>query len=206
MISDSTWGACYLFSGALIFPERATPEFLKICKIIVGIFVCSPLWIRLVQCLRVLYDTKLLFPHFANSIKYLSSMVVVVWGLTSPSPHDPKFLWFIIVTAIYKWWWDVVMDWGLMDNWSGPKDFFSCLYSKDSNVENKYKIFSIKKYTLRPKLMYDNPIIYYIAIIVDLLLRFSWTVSLSQVSQVSFLSSPGFSLFIGGLEIFRRGR
>jgi hypothetical protein len=50
--------------------------------------------------------------HFLNALKYALTMAVVVMGLFETSPT--AYVLVIVLVSLYKWWWDVVMDWGLL--------------------------------------------------------------------------------------------
>ena len=78
----------------------------------------------------------------------------------------------------------MAMDAGLFVLWPGNKS------SDGSNV------------FLRETLIYQNPYLYYAFMVLDLLLRFLWTMSL--VPEALDLFGPGFSICLASLEILRR--
>lgn len=41
-----------------------------------------PAWFRCAQCLRRFVDTKLVFPHLVNAVKYTTGILVVVFAVT----------------------------------------------------------------------------------------------------------------------------
>lgn len=57
---------------------------------------------------------------------------------------------------------------------------------------------------LRNNLCYKNPTIYYSAIVVNLLLRYSWTLTISPYVVVLIPKSTFLPFLTGFLEIFRR--
>ena len=134
------------------------------------------------------------FVHSYNAFKYLMSMIVVFFGLAHPlseaasnkslQTYHVIFMTVLIIATSYQFYWDVYNDWGLfrvMPDWRGilSLDFSSI----------KPGVF------LRPTLMYKKRIyFYYLAIILDLILRGMWTLSLiPQVLQLSFFFSCFFS-------------
>lgn len=157
-------------------------------EIVVNSAVLFVLWIRLAQCCRNWYDTKHTFPHGFNAFKYLSAMIVVMYGLFRPI--DGIYIFLICWATIYKWWWDVTNDWGL-DMIILP----GCLQGRQNT--NKYT-------SLRSVLLYKYPYRYYIAIVINLILRFIWVVSLLPPSTLNSLFGPVSSVYFGSLEILRR--
>ena len=57
---------------------------------------------------------------------------------------------------------------------------------------------------LRSVLLYGHPSIYYASIILDLIMRYLWVVSLAP-SLPLLIMKPTLSLFLGSIEIMRRG-
>ncbi|RHZ24262.1 hypothetical protein DYB31_010337 [Aphanomyces astaci] len=99
------------------------------------------------------------FPGLLNAIKYALAQLVVLFGLFHSfySPVEPsnvvQVLWVVlfVVSSVYSWLWDVVMDWGL----GRPQNHF-----------------------LGDGHMYSRRWVYYAAMAVDFVLCFSWTLAL----------------------------
>jgi hypothetical protein len=75
-----------------------------------------PLWWKYLQTLRQAYDNNSRWPYQGNSLKYLLSTLVVIYGMTHP--EDRRSPWWVLafcVTLAYQVWWDVVMDWELFE-------------------------------------------------------------------------------------------
>jgi hypothetical protein len=118
-------------------------------------------------------------------------MMVVVYGLFTTD--STGYLVLIVVATVYKWWWDVVMDWGLMTVW--PAGWSQLLFP----AELDDKVF------LRRLLMYPSTGMYYLCVALDLGLRFLWIVSLvPSASELPFVNPPALSVLLGSMEIFRR--
>lgn len=199
VISDTSYASCWVISGSFLYQGQSdtyshfgtsslTCTNTKM-TIVTSCFVALPLWIRFLQCYRVIYDTGNFYPQLQNSLKYALSIIVVFYGLFRPVGVD--YIILITVTTLYKWWWDVVMDWGLFEGFSVTN--LSTIFNSDPDVP----IF------LRRARLYPETWLYYFAIVVDLLLRYIWVVSLMPISLGLFIG-PTFKLFSGSLEIIRR--
>lgn len=155
------------------------------------------------QCCRRYYDTHDRWPHLANAGKYALSHSVVLMGVFHHSFYKPdaagendtyigqlKHYWFLslISSTIYNFLWDVYMDFGLGRR---PHKF------------------------LRERLLYDNVLVYYAAIVIDLFMRFSWTLTLLPVvyttntpEDTKFWTTDWFILvqpLLAAAEVIRRG-
>ncbi|XP_063741606.1 xenotropic and polytropic retrovirus receptor 1 homolog isoform X2 [Eleginops maclovinus] len=156
-----------------------------------AVIQCLPAWFRFVQCLRRYRDTKRAFPHLVNAGKYSTSFFVVTFAALY-STHKAEahadaqiFLYLyigcLVVSSCYTLIWDLKMDWGLFDRNAGENTF------------------------LREEIVYPHKAYYYSAIVEDVLLRFSWTltVSLSTVSGLNGISDI-LATLLAPMEVFRR--
>ena len=151
VISDTLYASCWILSGQFLVPpdenynkygHTVFGSNALVCSssrmvIAVAVAVCIPLWIRFLQCLRQMRDSKWqIWPFMFNALKYALSIAVVIYG-TKTSVHaiDPTYMNLVIITTIYKWWWDVVMDWGLFEVMPTIIDFKSCV--KRVSVERR---------------------------------------------------------------------
>lgn len=267
VISDVLYASCWILSGQFLVPPEKQDHFEQtafgsnalVCSssrmvIAVAIAVCIPLWIRLCQCLRQWRDNKWqTWPFVFNALKYLSSIAVVVYG-TNTSVHsiDPTYMNLVIITTLYKWWWDVVMDWGLfevMPTLTDIKTFFkrssaerrrrrstaagsphsAGSHSSNASTSSGSQHMPIKtsvaapavhpektywhysshhrekpRLFLRRLLMYPSHYVYYIAIVLDLILRFMWVASLVPKELFGSFVGPQLSFFLCSMEIIRR--
>ena len=115
------------------------------------------------QCLRVFADTHKRVPALPNALKYAISLLVVVFGAVHPtliaafpSAHRDgtihvAWLFTYVTSTLYSFAWDVRMDWKLGDLRHGG---------------------------LRERRMFANAAVYYVAIGIDLVLRFAWTATI----------------------------
>lgn len=138
---------------------------------------------RVLQCLRLGWDNGWLCQsHMFNTIKYLLSLTSAVLAYFYKQNNDLLPIWLVIsiISTLYAYLWDLKMDWGLLE----------------SNRKN----FMLRKYlTFEPKRNY------YFVIILNLLLRLAWTITLSP-AIVGIFGDPNLVTFAtGSAEIIRRG-
>ncbi|KAL6294771.1 hypothetical protein ACE6H2_002913 [Prunus campanulata] len=149
------------------------------------IVACIPYWSRLLQCLRRLVEEKDPM-HGYNGLKYFFTIVAVsmktAYTLESlKNEVNWKFLvWiFSIVAAIYGTYWDLVVDWGLLQR----------------NSKNRW---------LRDKLLIPYKSVYFGAMVLNVLLRFAWLQTVLNFN-VSFMHRQTMITVVASLEIIRRG-
>ncbi len=118
-----------------------------------------------------------------NTLKHLSSILTAVLAFFY-NQGLPNLLgiWIIssMISTLYNYYWDLKFDWQLL--------------------EPKCKNWRLRKYlTFQPKF------IYYIIICINLIMRFSWSITLSPTVQGYFGSPALLTLVTGSIEIVRRG-
>lgn len=148
-----------------------------------------PLVIRFNQCLRKFFDSGDRLPHLANAGKYVLSQMVSLAGVFHPfyvaagkvhTIHWYQIGWSTLFfgTALYGFWWDVYMDWGL-----GRKEYGF----------------------LGPRLIHPKKRVYYSVIFIDLVLRSMWLLGFVPTSAGFIFALPEyFALVQIVLELFRR--
>lgn len=137
---------------------------------------------RFLQCGRRYLDSGDAFPHLANMAKY--TMLILYNAFLSAYRIDLSsnefrslFILFASLNTIYSSFWDLFMDWSLMD-W-GSKNFM-----------------------LRDELAFKHTWIYYIAVVVDPLLRCNWIFYAIYANEVQ--QSAKVSFFVALSELVRR--
>eukprot|EP00658_Telonema_sp_P-2_P006906 TRINITY_DN12595_c0_g1_i1.p1 TRINITY_DN12595_c0_g1~~TRINITY_DN12595_c0_g1_i1.p1 ORF type:complete len:762 (+),score=173.48 TRINITY_DN12595_c0_g1_i1:164-2449(+) len=161
---------------------------LRLLAVLLPIISGLPLLIRMFQCLRKYNDTKARMPNLANAFKYAFATVVVFFGTFSPDLYDMDdatathyvFIVVVAVSTFYTYSWDVLQDWSLGDGKHG---------------------------CLRETLMFKYRAFYYIAIFLDVFLRFLWVITLvPHNSKAPFGTDfvATISPFLGYAEILRR--
>lgn len=161
---------------------------------ILGICACIPALWRSMQCLRRFLDTGEWFPHFANLAKYLITTLYFFmlsiyriatykdFALNNSTNNNNLgitafFITVSIINSSYSAVWDVCMDWSLMQP-------------------------SSDNYLLRDVLIYKRKVIYYFAIIFDVILRFQWVVYVFTPYKISHSALTAF--FVAMAELIRR--
>lgn len=209
IISDSAYASCWVLSGAFLtrhdtdddVPVSTSTDFgssymncssytMVVCAALLQLL---PLIIRTLQCTRGCRDSHWnIYPQGWNTLKYLLSIVVVLLAVDTPSTEIYNAV--VVLVTVYKWWWDVAMDWGMFE----ILPTWQLLTSKDSLYNKLNKMF------LRPSTMYPSIAFYYFCIIADLGLRYLWVLSLLPPSTVGGFVSLQLSFFLGSMEIVRR--
>jgi hypothetical protein len=149
-------------------------------SVIAFILMLLPFIIRFFQCLNRYYYTKMPWPHIGNAIKYIGGMLNTIFSWLFAMNREKYIIPYLCVAfpaIAYMLFWDIYMDWNL----------------------GRY---SSKNFFLRDKLVYPKWM-YYGAIILNSLLRFTWLVNLFPGFP---LSDEPKSFFLSSLEIYRRSQ
>ncbi|KAL5811983.1 hypothetical protein ACOSQ3_026933 [Xanthoceras sorbifolium] len=141
-----------------------------------------PYWSRFLQCLRRLYEEKDRMQGY-NAVKYLMAIIAI----SSRSVYSlyMGMGWKIVaglssaIAAIYSTYWDLVVDWGLLQRHS----------------KNRW---------LRDKLLVPYKTVYFAAMVLNVLLRFAWLQTVLDI-ELSFLHKETVITIFASLEILRRG-
>ncbi|GBG32248.1 Xenotropic and polytropic retrovirus receptor 1-like [Hondaea fermentalgiana] len=157
-------------------------------RIFTPIIIAAPLILRMIQNMRRYYDTGTRFPHLLNAFKYAFSNVIVLLGALHPSfntvtKNTPwyKSLWVaaFVLSTCFTYFWDVYFDWGLC----------------------RREFNGLREHTMIPDRRY-----YYIAMVLDLVLRFAWCFTLiPQINVIFGISNQAYTtFFLGTTELVRR--
>ncbi|XP_020218445.1 phosphate transporter PHO1 homolog 10 isoform X2 [Cajanus cajan] len=146
---------------------------------IVGII---PYWFRLAQCMRQFYDERDINRAF-NGLNYLSTIVAMVFRTTFELKKGKGWKVLALVTSalavVQNTYWDIVKDWGLLRRHS----------------KNPY---------LRDKLVVPRKSVYFIAMVLNVVLRISWMQLVFEMDW-SPLHKVAIITVTSCLEIIRRG-
>ena len=157
------------------------------------IISCFPALWRLLQCLRCFYDTHNV-KHLLNALKYSTTFPVIIFATLFSVKVEKSFTlaslewvevgWIIAIWgiasfthALYTFIWDVYCDWGLFQVHDGT--------------------------LLRKKRLYSWKSFYCVAIVLDFILRFLWTLKLTLAIVWHFDSDIIYTTLVAA-EIFRR--
>ncbi|KAJ4456867.1 putative xenotropic and polytropic retrovirus receptor [Paratrimastix pyriformis] len=193
VVSDWVFSLCFFTSGLAFQPDPLSAVPTSWCTLmapryVTPVFMCLPYFWRAMQTLRMFRDTHRWFPHLVNFGKYCFQLTAMISSVlfsveagkdayTWPwSPWGTAWIGVLAVSSVYSFLWDIIMDWGLFR----PRSR-NCL--------------------LRDDLLFQRRSFYWLAILLDLVGRFCWVVTIT--SQLIFKDTVAVSLFAAG-EVFRR--
>ncbi|KAF7809093.1 phosphate transporter PHO1-like protein 3-like [Senna tora] len=146
------------------------------------IVAAIPYWWRFLQCLRRLFEEKDAMQGM-NAIKYFLTIVAVCIRIAYSFYKGMRWkvvaCIFSICAAIFSTYWDLVIDWGLLQR----------------NSKNRW---------LRDKLIIPQKSVYFVAMVLNVLLRFAWLQTVLDF-KLTFLHTQAMISIIASLEIIRRG-
>ncbi|KAI9930049.1 Xenotropic and polytropic retrovirus receptor 1 [Aspergillus wentii] len=149
---------------------------------LLGFFMCLPAIWRAFQCLRRYADTKNVFPHLANFGKYIFSvlyyMTLSMYRIERMTRFQAPFITFALLNAVYVSVWDLAMDWSL------------------GNPYAKHPL-------LRDVLAFRRAWVYYVAMVIDVIIRFNWIFYAIFAHDIQH--SQVLSFAVSFSEICRRG-
>ncbi|GFH46290.1 hypothetical protein CTEN210_02764 [Chaetoceros tenuissimus] len=203
------WGMLWILASH--YPSPVPPSLETI--IVPSCFAAMPYLIRARQCL-IMYNVGLKkncpkrYQHILNALKYSSSLfplivsayMKTVGGERNAVQLEKILIALMIINATYCLIWDIVMDWGMLDNPSAvvSQSVGTCI-PKFSGPE--YKKVSCLDAALRPRLRFGTPLTV-VVVLIDICLRYAWT--LRFVEHAIFPSNDAYILCTEFLEVFRR--
>ena len=142
-----------------------------------------PFFIRFTQCINRLYYTGQKWPHLGNTFKYVGGLsnAICAWLYSKYNNRETLIAHITagVISQSYMLFWDIYVDWGL--GRCGTKNFF-----------------------LRDKINYPKKW-YYIVIILDAILRFTWVLNLIQFYEKNRSDLNEYkNLIFALLEAYRR--
>ncbi|SCU77682.1 LAME_0A01904g1_1 [Lachancea meyersii CBS 8951] len=159
-----------------------------------GAMSCLPNFWRFLQCLRRFSDSGDWFPHLLNALKYVIGVCyyasLCAYRLSYTTTRKNIFIIFATLNATLTAAWDLIMDWSLLQtksrNWllrddlylAGRKNWKTGAYSK------------------------RRMLVYYAAMIWDVLMRFQWIVYVVAPSTIH--QSAITTFILAALEVSRR--
>jgi len=188
---DLAYTFCVLFTGSWLHDSDELTQtrcaknkfFVSVIKVLVTVL---PLYFRFVQNVKLYRKFVRPFPFLANAMKYVVSMAVSLFSTlhaASEVKKDPEsytafYILFTCIATIYSYVWDITMDWGLARKSHGG---------------------------LRERLMFGNRWIYYAVILVDLIGRFMWVITLMPRNDNPIPLFPDLvTPFLAAIELCRR--
>ena len=140
-----------------------------------------PNFLRILQNIKEIYDSKKLFPKLYSIINYCLSITVALLSFLWPQHPSLHIFWliFTFISSCCSFAWDIIIDFGFFEKG--------------------------KNYPLRNKLYYKPIFIYYFIALYDFILRFFWLWTISPEVLGSFVRPETLSIILNSLEITRRG-
>ena len=181
IIRDFIYSLCYYYNynQEYINGERSCDP---ISTPLVIISLIPPIIISLIMTLKWSFINGDLFLQSVNFLRFFFSIATIAMALSIK--NDPQYwvIWAITAcwTAIHSFYWDVKLDWGLLQTTS-------------------------ENFLLRDKLAIKTKWIYYIFIGIDLCLRFLWVLIISPDVVYSFLRPEFVFMILYWGEACRRG-
>ncbi|CAM6047743.1 unnamed protein product [Sphagnum compactum] len=175
---------CYFSGGYFQRRDESSCSDNTMFKGLTYMFSLLPYWWRFLQCLRRWKDEgdKL---SLYNAGKYMSAMVAVVLTLAYISYDTSTLLVLFLLSSccatLYQLYWDVVVDWGLLQQ----------------NSKNPW---------LRDNLILKRKYLYYISMGANVLLRsLVWILLFLPLNVIPGFSQPAWEVIFAALEVIRRG-
>ena len=177
---DIEYTACYYTHYFNTFEEKK-----RLCSsgrpivILIGIY---PYFIRFLQVIKTMWEKNIIFPDILNAIKYILSMLVAISSYYSKTIEIFGKTWLLIASfsSCWSYCWDMKMDYGLIQNGSVNPG-------------------------LRNDLFYKRRWIYYTAMILNLMGRFAWVLTISPDVVYRWIRPEFFLMVIYMIEMCRRG-
>ena len=162
-------------------PLWAKIEYCRKTRGIYFFLAFLPNFIRILQNIKEIYDSKKLFPKLFSIINYCLSISVALLSFLWPQHPSLHIFWliFTFISSCCSFAWDIIIDFGFLEKG--------------------------KNYPLRNKLYYKPKIIYYFIALYNFVLRFFWLLTISPEVLGSFLRPETLSIILNSLEITRRG-
>nr|XP_043634902.1 phosphate transporter PHO1 homolog 9-like [Erigeron canadensis] len=174
---------CYYVWGDYKTRESSECRGSSIYHDISLVIAIIPYYIRFMQCLRRLFDGED-SSQAVNALKYLSTIAAVI-ARTFYVQEKGLTLKLValaasVVATVFNTYWDLVCDWGLLRR----------------NSENPW---------LRDKLLLPRRSFYFIAMVVNVILRLAWMQTVFDFHEAPFVHRTALIAFFASMEIIRRG-
>ncbi|PIN13288.1 putative small molecule transporter [Handroanthus impetiginosus] len=170
------------------YGEGKLPQRLNRCRnhdmynVFYFIAAVIPYWFRFLQCVRRLFEERD-SAHGYNGLRYFLTIVAVI--IRTAFELRKKIEWEVlalvssVIATIGNTYWDIFVDWGLL--------------------QRKSKILF-----LREKSLISHKNVYFVAMVLDILLRFAW-LQIVLTLDIRSLRGTAISTIFSCLEILRRG-
>lgn len=190
------------------FPNSIEPSIYSI--LIPSAFAALPYIIRARQCLVMLNVGKLKndpkrYHHTLNAIKYSTSLFPICLSAYQKTVSDERaeelefiLVGLLIVNSVYAYAWDIIMDWGMMQN---PTVVLTQTCVPSGAISDSKPSQTCTSAVLRPRLRF-GVFLSTVILLSDGFFRFAWVLRFYE--SYFFSSVDAYILFTEILEIFRR--
>ena len=162
-------------------PIWAKQEYCKKTRGVYFFIAFFPNFIKILQSIREIHDSKKLFPKLYSIMNSCLSISVALLSFLWPQFPSLRILWviFTFISSCCSFSWDIIVDFGFFEKG--------------------------KNYPLRNKLYYKPKIIYYFICLYDFVLRFFWLLTISPEVLGTLFRPETLSIILNSFEITRRG-
>jgi hypothetical protein len=161
-------------------PLWAKIEYCKKTRGVYFFIAFIPNFLRILQNIKEIYDSKKFFPKFYSIINYCLSITVALLSFLWPQHPSLHIFWliFTFISSCCSFAWDIIIDFGF--------------FEKGNN------------YPLRNKLYYKPKFIYYFILMYNFVLRFFWLLTISPEVLGTLFRPETLSIILNSFEITRR--
>ena len=161
-------------------PIWAKKEYCKNTRGIYFFIAFFPNFIKILQSIREIHDSKKLFPKLYSIMNSCLSISVALLSFLWPQFPSLRIFWviFTFISSCCSFSWDVIIDFGFFEKG--------------------------KNYPLRNRLYYKPKIIYYFICLYDFILRFFWLLTISPEVLGTLFRPETLSIILNSFEITRR--
>ena len=161
-------------------PLWAKIEYCKKTRGVYFFIAFFPNFLRILQNIKEIYDSKKLFPKFYSIFNYCLSISVALLSFLWPKHPSLHIYWliFTFISSCCSFAWDIIIDFGFFEE-----------------GEN---------YPLRNKLYYKPKLIYYLIALYNFVLRFFWLLTISPEVLGTLFRPETLSIILNSFEITRR--
>ncbi|KAF7086796.1 hypothetical protein CFC21_090058 [Triticum aestivum] len=183
LLRHMEFAACYFMAGSFRASPYETCTNSQHYKHMAYVISFLPYYWGAMQCLRS-YLEEHDVDQLAHAGKYMSAMVAAAVRFKYKATPTPFWMCMVLITStgttVYQLYWDFVKDWGFFT----PKS---------------------KNLWLRDDLILKNKFTYYVSMMLNLVLRLSWTKSVMKI-PINKNETRLLDFFRASLEIIRRGQ
>ena len=161
-------------------PLWAKIEFCRKTRGVYFFIAFIPNFLRILQNIKEIYDSKKLFPKLYSIVNYCLSITVALLSFLWPKYPSLHIFWliFTFISSCCSFTWDIIIDFGFLEEG--------------------------QNYPLRNKLYYKPKIIYYFIALYNFILRFFWLLTISPEVLGTLFRPETLSIILNSFEITRR--